>query len=102
MAMTEVWLKIDEQRVVQELRRAGEKLDPAGGEVVLDFSAVGRIDTGTLQALKEFADIANQQAVKVVLCGVNVHVYKVLKLMKLEPRFSFLTSRNCPAPAQGN
>ena len=85
------WLKIDEERIVQELREAGEKLDSAGGEVVLDFSSVRRIDTGALRAMEEFAGVADEKAVKAVLCGVNVDVYKVLKLVKLAPRFSYVT-----------
>ena len=44
MAMMAVWLKIDEERVVQALQEAGEKLDSAEGEVMLDFSSVRRID----------------------------------------------------------
>jgi hypothetical protein len=35
------------------------------------------------------AGAAHDRAAKVVLDGVNVDVYKVLKLMKLEQRFSF-------------
>jgi hypothetical protein len=34
---------------------------------------------------------ADGKSVKVVLGGVNVSVYKTLKLMKLAPRFSFLS-----------
>ncbi|HVO80735.1 MAG TPA: STAS domain-containing protein [Terriglobales bacterium] len=90
MAMIAVWLKIDEERVVQALQEAREKLDSADGEVVLDFSSVRRIDPSGLWALEEFADAADEKTVKVVLRGVNVEVYKVLKLIKLAPRFAFL------------
>jgi len=89
MAMIAVWLKIDEDRVVQALQEAGEKLDSVDGEVALDFSSVGRIDARALGALEEFASIADKKGVKVVLRGVNVGVYKVLKLVKLGSRFSF-------------
>ena len=34
--------------------------------------------------------MADAKTVKVVLRGVNVDVYKVLKLVKLTPRFSFV------------
>jgi hypothetical protein len=40
--------------------------------------------------MEEFARIADEKAVKVVLRGVNVDVYKVLKLVKLTQRFSFV------------
>jgi len=89
MTTIAVWLNIDEERVALALQEAGEKLDGAEGEVVLDFVSVRRIDSSALRAMREFAGIADEKAVKVVLRGVNVHVYKVLKLVKLASRFSF-------------
>jgi len=41
--------------------------------------------------LEKLAGSAETKAVKVVLRSVNVAVYKVIKLMRLEPRFSFRT-----------
>ncbi len=90
MAMIAVWLKIDEERVVQALQEAGQKLDSVEGEVALDFSSVRRIDPSAIRALEEFAGRADDKGVKVVLRGVNVGVYKVLKLVNLGPRFSFV------------
>ena len=46
MATIAVWLKVEEERVVQALQEASEKLDGIEGEVTLDFSAVRRIDPG--------------------------------------------------------
>ena len=89
MAMMGVWVKIDEERVVQALQEAGEKLDSVEGEVALDFSSVRRIDSSALRAIEEFADIADDRGVKVVLRGVDVGVYKVLKLVNLASRFSY-------------
>ena len=83
------WLNGDEQHFVPALQEAREKLDGAEGETVLDFSSVRRVDPRGLQAMEEFAGIAQQKAVKVVLRGVNVDVYKVLKLVKLTHRFTF-------------
>jgi anti-anti-sigma regulatory factor len=90
MGMIAVFLKIDEERVVQALQEAGDKLDSAEGEMVLDFSSVRRIDPSALRGMEEFAGIANGKGVKVALRGVNVDVYKVLKLVKLASRFSFV------------
>ena len=90
MAMIAVWLKIDGDRVVQALQQAGEKLDSAEHEVVLDFSSMRRIDSSALRAMEEFAGKADNKCVKVVLHGVNVDVYKVLTLVKLVSRFSFV------------
>ena len=91
MAMISVLLKIDEERVVDALREAADKLDSSDGEVVLDFSSVRKIAPSAIQALENLASVADNKSVKVVLRGVNVDVYKVLKLVKLAPRFSFLT-----------
>ena len=90
MAMLPVFLNIDEERVVSALQEVGGNLDRAQGEAILDFSSVRRIDSSALQAMEEFARIADDKAVKVVLRGVNVDVYKVLKLVKLAHRFSFV------------
>jgi len=89
MEMIAVWLKIDEENILQALQEAGEKLDSVDGEVALDFSSVRRIDPSAIRALEEFAGKADDKRVKVVLRGVNVGVYKVLKLVKLGSRFSY-------------
>jgi len=89
MARTAV--NIEEARAAPLLQEAGERLDGAEGEAVLDFSAVRRVDASTLRALEELARMAEKKAVKVVLRGVDVDVYKVLKLVKLTRRFSFVS-----------
>ena len=91
MAMTALWLKIDEERFVLAFQEAGKKLDSVDDEVVLDFSSVRRIDPCALRSMEEFADIAADNGVKVVLRDVNVGIYKVLKLVKLAWRFSFVS-----------
>jgi anti-anti-sigma regulatory factor len=91
MAMIAVWLKIDEKRVAQALQEAEKKLDSVAGEMALDLSSVRRIDPNALRAMKEFADLADIKGVKVVLRGVDVGVYKVLKLVNLASRFSFVS-----------
>lgn len=89
MPVNTVWLNIDATRVTAALQEALEKLDGAGGEVVLDFSSVSRVDPGALNAMEKLASAADEKAVKIALRGVNAGVYKTLKLMKLTPRFSF-------------
>jgi anti-anti-sigma regulatory factor len=85
-----VLFEVDGEIVAEALQAAGEKLDGAGGELVLDLSSVRRVDRNALKALEELAASADDKAVKVVLRGVNVNVYKVLKLARLAPRFSFV------------
>jgi anti-anti-sigma regulatory factor len=90
MAVTAMWMNVDERLLVPALQEARKKLDGADGEAVLDFSSVRRVDTSMLKALEEFVRTADEKAVKVVLRGVNVDVYKVLKLVKLTEKFSFV------------
>ena len=90
MAITAVFLNIDEERVVLDLQEAGRNLDCTQGEAIVDFSSVRRIDSSALKALEEFARIAEDKTVKIVLRGVSVDVYKVFKLVKLAHRFSFV------------
>lgn len=85
-----VWFKIDGERVVQGLQEAVEKLERADGELVLDFSSVPRIAPSALREMEKLAAAADAKAIKVGLRGVHIDVYKVLKLVKLAPRFSFL------------
>jgi anti-anti-sigma regulatory factor len=90
MTMIADWLLVDGNRVAESLQEAQAKLASGQGEIVLDFSAVCRIDTSGLQAAEDFVDAAEKKSVKVAFRGVNVDVYKVLKLAKLTPRFSFV------------
>lgn len=90
MAIVAAWQKIDEESVVLALHEAEEKLESAEGEVVLDFSSVRRVDPSAIRAIEEFANAADDKVVKVGLRGVNVDVYKVLKLVKVASRFSFV------------
>ena len=88
-ATSRVCFEIDEESVVPTLQEARTKLDGAEVEMVLAFSTVRRIDPSALRALEELARAADQKAVKVVLRGVNIGIYKVLKLSNLTSRFDF-------------
>lgn len=70
------------------LQRAMERLDSAG-ELELDFAAVPRIDAPVLRAMEQLASKASEKSAKVVLCGLNVPAYKVLKLARMSGQFSF-------------
>lgn len=91
METNTVWVRGDGKGVVQAFEEAREKLANDDAEVVVDFSSVYRIDSGTLRALEDVADAGDGKGIKVVLRGVNINIYKVLKLMKLAPRFAFRT-----------
>jgi anti-anti-sigma regulatory factor len=91
MTTSPLCIKVDPERVVQSLREeAVETVNGAEGAVVLDFSSVLRIDTNVLGAMEELASLADERSVKVVLRAVNMDIYKVLKVLKLSHRFSFV------------
>ena len=90
-ATVAVWVKIEAERVVPSLHQAAQKLDKVKDEIVLDFSSVHRIDPSALREMEQLIGAAEDRAIKVGLRGLNIQVYKVLKLVKLAPRFSFLT-----------
>jgi anti-anti-sigma regulatory factor len=90
MATVKVFLKIDDGKIVECLRNAREKIGDGYGEPVLDFSSVRRIDPAALRAMEELAAASEDQTVIVGVRGVNVSIYKVLKLANLTQRFSFL------------
>ena len=87
MAINAVFPNIDEAGLA--LREARERLDSAEGEIVLDFSSVRRIEAATLKEIEELVSVADGK-VRVVLRGVNIDVYKVLKLVNLTRRVSFV------------
>ena len=89
MASDSVRLSVNGDRLDRALREAGESLGSAQGEVVLDFSAVQRIDSGTLQALDDLSDAASGKGIQLVMSNVSVDIYKVLKLTGLTSRFTF-------------
>jgi anti-anti-sigma regulatory factor len=84
-----LYLCIDGESVAPGLAEALEKIDSSGGELVLDFSSVRRIDSCALRVLEKLAGTADAKTVKVMLRGANVEIYKALKLAKLAPSISF-------------
>jgi anti-anti-sigma regulatory factor len=92
MTIDAEWIKIDPERILCALKEeAVENINSGRGEVNLDFSAILRIDSVVAGAMEELAGLAKERSVKVALHGVNLDVYKVLKLLRLTQRFSFLT-----------
>jgi anti-anti-sigma regulatory factor len=80
-----------EERAEVVVQGAVERLSGAKDELVVDFSAVRRIDPAALRQIEELAAAAHERAVKLVLRGVQVEVYKVLKLVAATPQFSFVS-----------
>jgi hypothetical protein len=89
MSTIAVFLKIDEERVVESLREAQSKLN-GSSEAVLDFGSVSRVQPRDLLAMEELLGLAEVHGIRIELRGVNVAIYKVLKLARLAPRCAFL------------
>ncbi|HEX6824039.1 MAG TPA: STAS domain-containing protein [Candidatus Sulfotelmatobacter sp.] len=81
-------MKIDANNVMADLLEAEESLE-GREELALDFSGVTRINSAGLEGLQSFAHRAEDKNTKVALRGVNVNVYKTLKLARLTVGFSF-------------
>jgi anti-anti-sigma regulatory factor len=71
------------------IEEALQTLAGAEGEMFLDLSSMGRLNTADLGLLRQLAAEAKEKSVTVTLRGVNVDVYKTLKLVKLAERFAF-------------
>ena len=83
-----MFLKIEAERVAEGLREAQSRLDGSGG-AVLDFASVLRLGPKDIAGLEALVKVAGDRGIKVELRGVNVGIYKVLKLARLASRFSF-------------
>ncbi len=90
MTVVEMSVPVEKTRSLPFLKDALQHVHEANGEVVLDLYSVRRLDTDALCLLEEYATIADEKAVKIVLRGVDADIYKVLTLVKLTRRFSFV------------
>jgi len=90
MATDSVYLAIDGERGAHAFDEAMEKL-ASGGEMVLDLSSVARVTAASMTAMEKLATAAEEKSVKVALRGVNIDVYRALKVGRLAPRLSFLS-----------
>ena len=88
MSTIAMFLKIERERVAEGLREAQSQLN-GSGEAVLDFASVSRLCPKDLASLEALAMLAGEHGVKIELRGVNVGIYKVLKLARLASRFNF-------------
>jgi anti-anti-sigma regulatory factor len=59
-------------------------------EVLLDFFLVQTLDPAAIKGLEDLAAAAELMKVKLILRGVNVDIYKVLKLSDLTDKFLFI------------
>jgi anti-anti-sigma regulatory factor len=89
MAVSTRVIRIDGDCLASSLAEAHQSLEAAETEVVLDFSSTPRLDVDAVKELEKLAGAADSHGTNVTVRGVNVDVYKVLKLTGLTRRFSF-------------
>jgi anti-anti-sigma regulatory factor len=90
MTSNRVWLNVDPECLVLH-DEAVETVGRAEGELVLDFSSVGRIDSRAALAMERLADLSSQRSQKIELRAVNTTIYRTLKLLKLAQRFTVVS-----------
>lgn len=78
------------EHVAEGLESVRANLPADGGELLLDFFFVQALNPAGIRALEDLAGAADLLKAKVVLRGVNVEIYKVLKLAQLTERFLFV------------
>jgi anti-anti-sigma factor len=88
MATGAAAVEIDATCVATALQEVLRNLETAETEIMLDFSAVHRMDASALRALQQLADAAEEKKIKVVLRGISAEVYRVLRLLDAAQRFS--------------
>jgi anti-anti-sigma regulatory factor len=91
MPDTRISRKLEVQNLAVALQKAAQILESNPGDLELDFSSIRRVDTVALRSMENLAQMGQQKTAKIVLRGVNVDVYKTLKLAKLAQRFSFVS-----------
>jgi len=87
-AQTPIYLELDSDNASRALEETRGKIE-SGDELTLDFSRITRVEPGVVRSLEALAQAAAEKTAKVTLRGVNVGVYKVLKLARLAAQFSF-------------
>lgn len=87
--MTTELVRIDEREMTRSLGTLAKALDSNAGEVSVDFSAVRRVGADDLRSMERLARTAEDKKVRIVLHGVNVEVYKALKLARVAKLFTF-------------
>lgn len=90
MAVVTEWLKIDGEHPLEGLESAITKLSSGASELVLDFSSVRKLDAAALERLNDIAATASEKNVQIVLRGVTIDVYRVLKTAQIAAEFVFL------------
>ncbi len=90
MAKIAEWFRVDPARVSDSLRDAQQKLNAVEGEQVLDMSSVRQVDVKGMAALQELMSVAEEKKLKLILRGVNIDVYRVLKLTRAADRLAFI------------
>ena len=92
MSINTTLFRVDAGDVTRSLGQAHAAVEQqeASSELLLDFTAVRRLDAAAVRALREVWAVAAGRDVKLTARAVPVDVYKVLKLAGIADRISFM------------
>ncbi len=89
MPVDSVWPLAGAEGVARAFEDLAGRWETVDGELTFDFSGVRKVDVAGLRAMSALAAKAADGKVKIALKGVNVDVYKALKLVGLTTAFVF-------------
>ncbi len=90
MTITASAIVVNGERVAETMNELCGNLTANSGELLLDFFFVQTLDPAAIKGLEDLSGIAEVMKVKIILRGVNVEVYKVLKLSDLTDKLLFI------------
>lgn len=79
----------DDPQFTEDLSALAEAFQARPTDVVLNFSAVGFINSSNLSRLLRVRKLLSTQGARMVLCGVNSHVAGVFQVTGLDKIFTF-------------
>ena len=89
MPVSSILLEMDKTQLGTVLERAIGMLGGSDSELTLDFTSVDRVGPDDLKLLEKVGTVAAGKSARVVLRGINVRIYKALKIANLTERFGF-------------
>ena len=96
MGTVAMLVNLEDGTLAAALEEVSGRLENGGRHLVLDFSSVERLSTAEVHAIDEFTRTADEKGVKVIIRGLDVELYRALKLAKLPVRLSLIAEPATP------
>jgi anti-anti-sigma regulatory factor len=89
MPMNTETVEVDPTRFVECIEDAILQVVRGETQVILDISALQRLDAAGLKGIEKLVEIAEAKGVRPIVRGARVEAYKVLKLLGLANRLTY-------------